>query len=1324
MVLLAIYVSMGRLLASNVGAYKAIILQVLNSRVPFTIEAERVSGEWQSFTPIIVLSGLRLSAAGSAEPPLELSEGRIGVDVLNSLRTGSLQMTRVALDDLSLRGELSAEGKLRITGLDGGGGRINEWLQEFLLNVELVMLNDNLLRLTLPSGETRDLDLSLLLSRDGSRRRVEANLGSTRGTDISILAEGVGDPFKPAFFTGDLYVNIHSADLGAVKDVWTAGPTDIWADGALDLEVWLAWDKGEPSVQARVDASDLLIAGRDNTWQVPLDRVALQAQLVQRKSHWTLFASQLEVEKDDVVVSLPRLQVDAWGGALRVRSTDVPLASINAIATSLEAIPDKLLAVLRSLQPRGQLTTLQINVGDIEQLAGDWEVEANFEELAVGSWKGAPGVTAASGYAQLGPTGGFVILDSQQLSMDFPTIYDAPLHYSDFYGTINIDWARDYLNLSSGLVTAQGVEGTSRLLFGLNIPLVASDVGIEMDLLVGLENSHPTHRVKYMPNVLNESLLTWLSGSIGEGVIEQGAFLWRGSVRRNTAPLRTIQLAFNVVDTEVSYHADWPPVTVRDGIILIDDANVSVWADRANLFQSIVERLSVETWLNKTGQIMLAVDGRLQGPAADGLAVVNDSPLTTIVGSAFADWRLRGELYTHLNLRMNLTDKSSAPQVEVATRWEGVDLDIMPGNLPVRALHGEFNYSTTEGFSSRNLAGELWGKPVAASVSQRNQAQRAVYAAGSSLVEVALATTAQMSDVQSWLNLPLLGFAQGQAEADVRILVAAGERPLLTLESELTGVSLDLPDPWRKAATDQLPLHLEFPLAAGSNVLSLNLGDDLKLKLNLANGILRGGALAVSAEPGPLDDGLLRITGHAPFMQADEWIDFVAKYFASGARLPEDKPGAGETSPGEADGAGSTSSSVVTEGEQLTILIDQLQADRLVIWNQEFQDVLFSLAVEDPLWRLSFDTDWLRGKLLLAQDEALSLLNIDYLDLAGLADLDLTPDDLDLPPDDMTPDDNKQQVLKLPDLDVSIKSLNQADRALGNLSFDLRSDGAVLTAQDIVGDIAGMTLRAEHAGKLVWRQGPDSQSALQARLYFEDLGQTLEHFGYQKILETKKGQFDLDLNWPGPPQDFSLQGGKGSVLVNIDSGSFLEAPSGATGALRVVSILDLADIVRRLSLSHMFESGIPFASVKGEVFLHGGTIEVVQMDVQGGSSFQFSGISDVATQRLEGDLVATLPVANNLPWMAALTASLPIAAGVYVVSKVFKKQMNRISSAVYSISGSWDDPQVKFDHIFDDTSPRDSALSEPGVTGAGGSTPAAVEAPDEVHLDSLQSAFP
>jgi uncharacterized protein YhdP len=359
----------------------------------------------------------------------------------------------------------------------------------------------------------------------------------------------------------------------------------------------------------------------------------------------------------------------------------------------------------------------------------------------------------------------------------------------------------------------------------------------------------------------------------------------------------------------------------------------------------------------------------------------------------------------------------------------------------------------------------------------------------------------------------------------------------------------------------------------------------------------------------------------------------------------------------------------------LAIIIDQLQADTLVIGGQELQDVRFSLAIEPALWRLSFATDWVRGKLLLAQDDTVSQLEIEYLNLSALDQLNLVVGE-------------DQPVLESPPIDVTITGLYQGDQRLGELAFDLRSQGGVLTANNIVGDLASLTLRTDSPGKLIWRQGSDSQTELQATFSFDDLGQTLAYFDYQKILETRKGKFDVKLQWPGPPQGFSLATGRGSMGIDIGRGSFLEAPSGATGALRVVSILNLADIVQRLSLSHMFESGIPFDSVNGEIFLHGGTIEVARMDVKGGSSFQFSGVSEVAAQSLNGELVATLPVAKNLAWMAALAASLPIAAGVFVVSKIFDKQVNRLSSAVYSIGGSWDDPQVEFDHIFDASSQR------------------------------------
>ena len=70
---------------------------------------------------------------------------------------------------------------------------------------------------------------------------------------------------------------------------------------------------------------------------------------------------------------------------------------------------------------------------------------------------------------------------------------------------------------------------------------------------------------------------------------------------------------------------------------------------------------------------------------------------------------------------------------------------------------------------------------------------------------------------------------------------------------------------------------------------------------------------------------------------------------------------------------------------------------------------------------------------------------------------------------------------------------------------------------------------------------------------------------------------------------------------------------------------------------------------------------------------------------LDGELVVTLPVANNLPWVAALTAGLPVAAGVFVLSKLFENQVNRLTSLVYRTSGSWDNPQVTFDRVFDDS---------------------------------------
>jgi hypothetical protein len=113
--------------------------------------------------------------------------------------------------------------------------------------------------------------------------------------------------------------------------------------------------------------------------------------------------------------------------------------------------------------------------------------------------------------------------------------------------------------------------------------------------------------------------------------------------------------------------------------------------------------------------------------------------------------------------------------------------------------------------------------------------------------------------------------------------------------------------------------------------------------------------------------------------------------------------------------------------------------------------------------------------------------------------------------------------------------------------------------------------------------------------------------------------------------------------------------------------------------------------------------------------FRFSGSSDILTRSLDGELVATLPVANNLPWVAALTAGLPIAAGVFVVSRLFEKQVSQLSSAVYGIRGTWDDPKIRLDRIFDTGADAARNAAEAEVQ------PAELESSSDSAADSASS---
>jgi uncharacterized protein YhdP len=89
----------------------------------------------------------------------------------------------------------------------------------------------------------------------------------------------------------------------------------------------------------------------------------------------------------------------------------------------------------------------------------------------------------------------------------------------------------------------------------------------------------------------------------------------------------------------------------------------------------------------------------------------------------------------------------------------------------------------------------------------------------------------------------------------------------------------------------------------------------------------------------------------------------------------------------------------------------------------------------------------------------------------------------------------------------------------------------------------------------------------------------------------------------------------------------------------------------------------------------------IKVDLPSGN-IQLDGSANLISEEIEANLTTMLPVSNNLPWVAAAVGGLPVAAGVFITSKVFEKQVDKLSSITYSINGSWGSPKVTMEKIF------------------------------------------
>ena len=1289
LVLLALYASLGRHYIVYVQDFAPDLEQWLQQRISADLSIGQLGGDWQGLSPVLKVQDFRLAAGPEHDVAVALGEARFTVSMLSTLWRRQPELRQLSAKELRVYLVENEQQRWQLRGFQSQGGELPPWLSDTLLalrQADLDTLEVHLQPWDGPATEVR-IDAARL---EGNRnfRRLHGIISSGDGRS-QLVMELSGRPDTVRGIGMQAYLQLDDAQFNDWLPFLPAAQRAALQDVPFSGRLWADWHESEGlNVEGELAAGELSVAALVGLEDEQKARALLRFALFQRDNNWALHFDRLQGQWLGQATDFAGLHLngDLSAQELRIRMPSVNVAQMADLVMSTPGVPEPTRRILRELKPKGLLQHLDVRLPLSKEEMNDFSLRAEFQNLTIDPWMGAPGVSGAEGFVEGGWREGILTTDSPQLSLFFPKVYEEPLQLQQVKA--QVAWAIDdnKVKVHSGLIQARDGDARAGAILALDLPLERGNTPL-MSLMVGMRDGGIAQRDKYIPFKLNPALQRWLQDSVQAAELSAGGFIYRGSLLAGDHDNRTVQLWLDIADGRLAFDPRWPPIEQLQAQLLLDDSALTIEGQRGVIYGSTVLR-NIEGHFDSVEDEWLSLRGDAYAGAQDVLRLLSETSLRDQLGASFDNWTAQGRLRGEIELDIGLKSRQVRPRVQALMS----DLVLSPGDfgLKITELEGQLQFD--EGIlSARQLRGQVFGKAIQANIET-----------GDSGVITRIQGRSDIAAIRDWLQQPVLGFAEGETDWSMRIVAGRGQS-YLQLESDLKGVLFDLPEPLFKPAEKTSNLWMSMPLASGEQRLELHIEDFGHLSLLLGG---QSGGVAFTVGEGrrvDLEPGVFSVGGYVASADAADWQSVWNRYQRMSQSMDS---GPGDTA----------------------IRVNHLVIDRAELYGMSLSELIVSADNGDGAsdWWINFSSDRLDGHLMWPTADAMPELDLRRLALPALSEL------LPEAADGQAGADSELALSKLPSAQINIAELSVAGEHWGNLRFDLLVNEESLGLENLQGALRGVYAGAGRKPTRVrwYWDDAEQRTVVQGLFAIPDVGNALERWRYERMLEARDGELDLDIAWAGNPGDWSLSTMQGDIRFEAARGRLPSSPQGASDALRMVGIFNIANLIRRLQFdfSDVFESGIHFDDIDGGLRFNKGVMRLnPNLDIDGLSSqFTLTGVADFPRDSVDMELVATLPIGSNLPWVAALVGGLPAAAGVYIASKVFEKQMDRFSSAVYGITGSWRDPKVKFKRIFDEGRQPDVRKSSPSEPA---SSPASAPATNEPESgtspeESLQKAEP
>jgi uncharacterized protein (TIGR02099 family) len=1255
LVALATVVSLGRYYMPDLGRYQHQILSEIRSRVDLQFEVGSIEGEWRGLSPVVRIRNFRLmSPAG--DTVVEADYLAVYFDLVESLFFRSVLAETVSLVDAEVQLAESADGSWGLRGIDGpqDAGGSGAALVRFFEKLDLLELTNVRVGATAQDRRSHSIEqLSLVLRQGLYLSQLNLELGEPdEEAGLRLVAEFEGWLDEPLAFKGYLELKQWQLDkLAPYLGQWQAR-----LPAALSGKLWLDWSHGgDLQASGTLATSDWTFGALSGVEPPGVEALGLDF-LLTREPGGAIdgWVQQLGFQWTGVNYQFNELEFSLTP-AMDTLAVQLDAAAIEPLTQGLLSsglLPAALVEVLETLQPAGSLRNIFLDIPLHKQRAGDFRIRANVAGARLQSWKGAPGATSIDGYVEAGLLQGFVDLDGSYLELEFPGLYDEKLVFDGVDARVGWQVGERVL-VNSGLIRLHGDFGRGTAQLDLDIPRLATeDDAPSMSLMIGLEDTDAGYRNRYIPMLLGENLRDWLDKSIEAADVDQLGFIYSGALAAPNPLDKTVQLFLDARNGRLRYQPEWPVLEKIEAQVVLADDYLMVTAPSAMTLDTRLTNVRVDmstrdklTWLD------IVADA--EGPAGDLIQLFRESPLRAATGGAFDKWVASGRYSAGLDLRIPIGG-GQAPVLAVDGQLQQLDLDNPGLALNFTDIEGDLSYRSADGITARRIDGKLWGEPLRASIFAGEQT-----ASGNKPLVLLANGDVAVEGLQRWLGFPALSLASGKTAMQAEVtIVPVDDKSIesnIRIRSDLVGVALELPEPFAKPAAQSRMLQYDLSLARPgyselyvAEMLSACVdvrGDEPRAGIRIGRG-----ATPELPAAGVLINGALR--------QADlgQWLDALAKY----------EPLAGDIGP----------------TVQFPLRIEKLPIAEFRLFGEWVQGAVLDAAMVDRRWQFKISHPRIQGSVTLPGAGQKLALKFERLLLpltdkrsgrivgAGLAAVDPGG---------------------LPAASVQVKQFSVGELDLGSWSFSLEPIAGGVAASNLRIDVSGATFAGvdvNRGAQLRWTaNGKAHRSELQGMLRTGNLDELFSHWGYSTGVVSKSAQVGVDLYWDYPPDRIAVPVIAGDLRLDLRDGQLLQTSGTAADALKLVGILNINNLARRLRLdfSDLYKKGISYDRIMGEIQLDRGQLSFPEpLSVRGPSSrLKLSGNFDLNRGDIDAKLVVALPITSNLPWVVALTlpGGLPLAAGVFVAGKVFEKELEKLTSAVYEVTGTLDKPSINFKRL-------------------------------------------